>query len=24
VDLVTGSPLYPPGKLWRLTRINFL
>jgi D-alanyl-D-alanine carboxypeptidase (penicillin-binding protein 5/6) len=24
VDLVTGSPLYPPGRLWRLTRINFL
>jgi D-alanyl-D-alanine carboxypeptidase (penicillin-binding protein 5/6) len=24
VDLVTASPLYPPGRLWRLTRINFL
>ncbi|TMB87478.1 MAG: D-alanyl-D-alanine carboxypeptidase [Chloroflexi bacterium] len=24
VELVTGSPLYPPGRLWRLTRINFL
>jgi serine-type D-Ala-D-Ala carboxypeptidase (penicillin-binding protein 5/6) len=24
VPLVTGSPLYPPGRLWRLTRINFL
>jgi D-alanyl-D-alanine carboxypeptidase (penicillin-binding protein 5/6) len=24
VQLVTGSPLYPPGRLWRLTRINFL
>ncbi|MDQ6719942.1 MAG: D-alanyl-D-alanine carboxypeptidase [Candidatus Dormibacteraeota bacterium] len=24
VDLVTGSPLYPPGRLWRLTRLNFL
>ena len=24
VDLVTGSPLYPPGRLWRITRINFL
>jgi D-alanyl-D-alanine carboxypeptidase (penicillin-binding protein 5/6) len=24
VDLVTGSPLYPPGGLWRLTRVNFL
>ena len=23
-NLVTGSPLYPPGRLWRLTRINFL
>ena len=24
VELVTGSPLYPPGRLWRLTRVNFL
>jgi D-alanyl-D-alanine carboxypeptidase (penicillin-binding protein 5/6) len=24
VQLVTGSPLYPPGRLWRLTRVNFL
>jgi D-alanyl-D-alanine carboxypeptidase (penicillin-binding protein 5/6) len=24
VELVTGSPLYPPGRAWRLTRINFL
>jgi serine-type D-Ala-D-Ala carboxypeptidase (penicillin-binding protein 5/6) len=24
VPLVTGGPLYPPGRLWRLTRINFL
>jgi D-alanyl-D-alanine carboxypeptidase (penicillin-binding protein 5/6) len=24
VPLVTGSPLYPPGRLWRLTRVNFL
>jgi serine-type D-Ala-D-Ala carboxypeptidase (penicillin-binding protein 5/6) len=24
VPLVTGSPLYPPGKLWRVTRLNFL
>jgi D-alanyl-D-alanine carboxypeptidase (penicillin-binding protein 5/6) len=24
VDLVTGSPLYPPGRAWRITRINFL
>ncbi len=24
VDLVTGSPLYPPGRLWRFTRLNFL
>lgn len=24
VDLVTASQLYPPGKAWRLTRINFL
>lgn len=24
IPLVTGSPLYPPGRLWRLTRINFL
>jgi serine-type D-Ala-D-Ala carboxypeptidase (penicillin-binding protein 5/6) len=24
VPLVTGSTLYPPGRLWRLTRINFL
>jgi serine-type D-Ala-D-Ala carboxypeptidase (penicillin-binding protein 5/6) len=24
VPLVTGSPMYPPGRLWRLTRINFL
>ena len=24
VELVTASPLYPPGRLWRLTRINFL
>jgi D-alanyl-D-alanine carboxypeptidase (penicillin-binding protein 5/6) len=23
VDLVTADPLYPPGRLWRLTRINF-
>jgi serine-type D-Ala-D-Ala carboxypeptidase (penicillin-binding protein 5/6) len=23
VDLVTGGPLYPPGRLWRLTRIDF-
>jgi serine-type D-Ala-D-Ala carboxypeptidase (penicillin-binding protein 5/6) len=24
VDLVTASSLYPPGRAWRLTRINFL
>ncbi|MEA2628017.1 MAG: hypothetical protein QOJ10_477 [Chloroflexota bacterium] len=24
VPLVTGGPLYPPGRLWRLTRVNFL
>lgn len=24
VNLVTGTPLYPPGRLWRLTRIDFL
>ena len=24
VELVTGSPLYPPGRVWRLTRVNFL
>jgi serine-type D-Ala-D-Ala carboxypeptidase (penicillin-binding protein 5/6) len=24
VDLVTASPIYPPGRLWRLTRVNFL
>lgn len=24
VELVTASPLYPPGRAWRLTRINFL
>lgn len=24
VDLVTASPLYPPGRLWRLTRIDFV
>ncbi|HXC78183.1 MAG TPA: hypothetical protein VNU19_14155 [Candidatus Acidoferrum sp.] len=24
VGLVTASPLYPPGRAWRLTRINFL
>ncbi|HEY2599862.1 MAG TPA: D-alanyl-D-alanine carboxypeptidase [Candidatus Dormibacteraeota bacterium] len=24
VELVTGSPLYPPGRAWRLTRVNFL
>lgn len=24
VDLVTGSPLYPPGRAWKITRINFL
>jgi D-alanyl-D-alanine carboxypeptidase (penicillin-binding protein 5/6) len=24
VQLVTGSPLYPPGRLWRLTRVSFL
>jgi serine-type D-Ala-D-Ala carboxypeptidase (penicillin-binding protein 5/6) len=24
VDLVTGSALYPPGRAWRLTRINSL
>jgi D-alanyl-D-alanine carboxypeptidase (penicillin-binding protein 5/6) len=24
VELVTGSSLFPPGRLWRLTRINFL
>jgi D-alanyl-D-alanine carboxypeptidase (penicillin-binding protein 5/6) len=24
VELVTASPLYPPGRLWRLTRFNFL
>jgi serine-type D-Ala-D-Ala carboxypeptidase (penicillin-binding protein 5/6) len=24
VELVTGSPLYPPGRLWKVTRINFL
>jgi D-alanyl-D-alanine carboxypeptidase (penicillin-binding protein 5/6) len=23
VDLVTADSLYPPGRLWRLTRINF-
>jgi serine-type D-Ala-D-Ala carboxypeptidase (penicillin-binding protein 5/6) len=23
VDLVTGSSLYPPGRVWRITRINF-
>ena len=23
VPLVTADPLYPPGRLWRLTRINF-
>jgi D-alanyl-D-alanine carboxypeptidase (penicillin-binding protein 5/6) len=24
VELETASPLYPPGRAWRLTRINFL
>ena len=24
VELATASPLYPPGRAWRLTRINFL
>jgi serine-type D-Ala-D-Ala carboxypeptidase (penicillin-binding protein 5/6) len=24
VGLMTASPLYPPGRLWRLTRVNFL
>jgi D-alanyl-D-alanine carboxypeptidase (penicillin-binding protein 5/6) len=24
VDLITASPLYPPGRLWRLTRIDSL
>jgi hypothetical protein len=24
VELVTASQLYPPGRAWRLTRINFL
>ena len=24
VQLVTASPLYPPGRAWRITRINFL
>jgi serine-type D-Ala-D-Ala carboxypeptidase (penicillin-binding protein 5/6) len=24
VELVTGSSLYPPGRLWRVTRLNFL
>jgi hypothetical protein len=24
VPLVTGSALFPPGRLWRLTRVNFL
>jgi D-alanyl-D-alanine carboxypeptidase (penicillin-binding protein 5/6) len=24
VELVTAGPLYPPGRAWRLTRINFL
>ncbi|HVC75885.1 MAG TPA: hypothetical protein VND96_05140 [Candidatus Micrarchaeaceae archaeon] len=24
VELVTASPMYPPGRAWRLTRINFL
>ena len=23
VELVTADPLYPPGRLWRLTRVNF-
>ena len=23
VPLVTADPLYPPGRLWRLTRVNF-
>ena len=23
VPLVTAAPLYPPGRLWRLTRISF-
>ena len=23
VPLVTADPLYPPGRLWRLTRITF-
>lgn len=23
VQLETGSPLYPPGRLWRLTRVDF-
>jgi D-alanyl-D-alanine carboxypeptidase (penicillin-binding protein 5/6) len=24
VPLVTGSALFPPGRLWRLTRVNFI
>ena len=24
VQLVTASPLYPPGRAWRITRVNFL
>ena len=24
VELVTASPMYPPGRAWRLTRVNFL
>ncbi|HEY8842054.1 MAG TPA: D-alanyl-D-alanine carboxypeptidase [Candidatus Dormibacteraeota bacterium] len=24
VELVTATPLYPPGRAWRLTRVNFL
>jgi D-alanyl-D-alanine carboxypeptidase (penicillin-binding protein 5/6) len=24
VELVTASPLYPPGRAWRLTRVNFI
>jgi hypothetical protein len=23
VPLVTASPLYPPGRIWRLTRLSF-
>jgi hypothetical protein len=23
VPLITADPLYPPGRLWRLTRVSF-